>query len=136
MGKEFACPHRGKATTKKEYRIMNKECRMSKESLLINFIILHSLFLVRYSKIFSWKITNMKSWGKNFGLKMLYIRLFRDLQKNILPENGGILRLDPQNLFTEKIIYLTLSFDPVFLWLPFCYHSVTSKLQLVNATVI
>jgi gluconate kinase len=72
----FACPHRGKATTKKEYRIMNKECRMSKESGLINFIILHSIFLVRYSKMFSRKITNMKSWGKNFHLKTLYIKLF------------------------------------------------------------
>ena len=38
----------------------------------------------------------MKSWGKNFGLKMLYIRLFRDLQKNILPESGRILELVKQ----------------------------------------
>jgi len=30
---------------------MNKECRMSKESGLINFIILHSLFLVQASHI-------------------------------------------------------------------------------------
>ena len=37
--------------SKKEYRIMNKECRMSKESGLTNFIILHSLFLVQASHI-------------------------------------------------------------------------------------
>ena len=38
----------------------------------------------------------MKSWEKNFPLKMLYIKLFRELQKNILPKYGKILRLVKQ----------------------------------------
>jgi hypothetical protein len=56
--------------------ISNNEQGMSNVEGKRAYKLHHSIFLVRYSKMFSREITNMKSWGKNFHLKTLYIKLF------------------------------------------------------------
>ena len=77
---------------------MNKECRMSKESGLTNFIILHSLFLVRYSKNYF-----LPKNGKTLQQGNLRFKWKNSIHRLIffpsIPEKF--------NIYTNYFIYLT-----------------------------